>query len=149
MELQAVLEETFSSNFVAYYQAHQAHVNIRGRNFYSDHKLLQKIYEALQEHIDDLGEKLRTIHVPMPESLEYVAGVSVIPTDALRGSADELLQGILDTIMSLLEVYHRLDETATEVSYTDISNMAQDHIGTLAKFKWMLQSTLEIEDDES
>ena len=43
--LHTVIEETFAANFVAYYRSHAGHINIVGRNFYQDHKLLQKIYE--------------------------------------------------------------------------------------------------------
>ena len=49
--LQTVLEETFAANFVSYYRTHVAHVNIQGRNFYQDHKLLQKIYEYFQDNL--------------------------------------------------------------------------------------------------
>ena len=47
-ELKICLQETFAGNFVSYYRSHVAHVNIQGRNFYQDHKLLQKIYEYFQ-----------------------------------------------------------------------------------------------------
>jgi DNA-binding ferritin-like protein len=46
-DLHTALEETFSANFVSYYRTHVAHVNIQGRMFYQDHKLLQKIYKFL------------------------------------------------------------------------------------------------------
>jgi starvation-inducible DNA-binding protein len=141
-QLQSILEEVFSANFVLYYRSHQAHVNIRGRNFLSDHKLLQKIYEALQDHIDMLGEKLRTIQATMPESLGNICMLSPISDAPLYGDADELLGGVLEGIEVMIDLYHNLEFAADAVNYTDIANLAQDMIGELAKFKWMLEATL-------
>ena len=76
--LHTVLEETFAANFVAYYRAHVAHVNIQSRTFYQDHKLLQKIYEYFQANIDTLGEKIRTTRAYMPRSLQTVVGISPV-----------------------------------------------------------------------
>ena len=66
------LTQTFNDNFVAYYRSHVAHVNILGRNFFSDHKLLEKIYEDLQEQIDVLAELLRSIDDYMPCEIQDV-----------------------------------------------------------------------------
>ena len=45
--LHDVLEQVYATNFVAYQRAHASHMNVRGRNFMSDHKLLGKISLAL------------------------------------------------------------------------------------------------------
>lgn len=145
VNLQTILEETFAANFVVYYRAHQAHVNVRGRNFYNDHKLLKGIYSKLQDHIDDLGEKLRTVQSYMPVNLATVIETTPISDDAIDGSSDAILHGVLAGIEVLIEMYHELDRAAQAVEYVDISNMAQDMIGELAKMKWQLQATLDLE----
>jgi ferritin-like protein len=88
--LQTVLEETFSANFVSYYRSHVAHVNIVGRNFASDHKLLQKVYEYFQGNIDILAEKLRTIRATMPMDLNTVCAISPIGDFPTVGDSIEL-----------------------------------------------------------
>jgi starvation-inducible DNA-binding protein len=141
--LQTVLEEIFAGNFVVYYRAHQAHVNVRGRDFYQYHKLLKAVYSKLQDHIDDLGEKLRTIDAEMPACLSYITNVSPILDEHITGSADELLASVLDGIEILIDQYHELHAAAEAINYTDISNMADENIGELAKMKWQLKATLE------
>lgn len=141
--LQRVLEETFGGNFVAYYRAHVAHVNIQGRNFYQDHKLLQKIYEYFQDNIDTLAEKLRTIRAIMPPDLTTVTMLSPIPDVPALGDSTELFEQVLETLETLIDQYHELNEAAEEVNYIDIANFAQDQISTLAKFRWMVEATLE------
>jgi hypothetical protein len=141
--LQTVLEETFSANFVSYYRSHVAHVNTVGRNFYGDHKLLQKIYEYFQANIDTIAEKLRTVRGTMPNSLNTVLTISPILDGETAGDSEELLQLVLDDIEVMIDQYHEVNEAAEEVDYIDIANFAQDQIGFLARFRWMLEATLD------
>jgi DNA-binding ferritin-like protein len=146
--LKLVLEETFAANFVSYYRAHVAHVNIVGENFYSNHKLLQKIYEYFQDNIDTIAEKLRTVRATMPNSLSTVYEISPIADSATEGDCDELLRTVLASLEAMIEQYHELNDAAEAVNYIDISNFAQDQIAQIAKFRWMLEATLEDEDKE-
>lgn len=146
--LQTVLEETFAANFVSYYRSHVAHVNVRARTFYQDHKLLQKIYEYFQDNIDTLAEKLRTIRADMPVDLSTVTALSPIMDMPTTGSADQLLEQVLEALEAMIDQYHELYDAAEAVNYIDISNFAQDQIGLIAKFRWMIESTLEDRDDE-
>ena len=141
-QLQITLEETFAANFVSYYRAHVAHVNIQGRNFYQDHKLLQKIYEYFQDNIDTIAEKLRTIRAVMPHNLSTVIGLSSIADTPTIGEPDQLFQDVLESLEVMIVQYHELNDAAEAVNYIDISNFAQDQIGQIAKFRWMVEATL-------
>lgn len=147
--LHAKLEETFAGNFVAYYRAHIAHINILGRNFYQDHKLLQKIYETLQDNIDTLGEKIRTTRAFAPNSLNTVIGISPLMDSDVTGDATQLLESVEESLEVLIDQYKELYEAAEEVGYIDISNFAQDQLGVIAKFRWMIESTLDERSEEN
>ena len=86
------LTQIFRDNFVSYFRSHAAHVNIVGRNFASDHKLLQKTYEDLQSQIDTLGELLRTLKEYMPCDIQEVLDLSHIPTGAIEGDSETLIE---------------------------------------------------------
>lgn len=137
------LTHVFNNNFVAYFRSHAAHVNITGRNFRSDHKLLQGVYERRQEQIDKIGEILRTMQEYMPCNIIDVIEQATIPTDAIEGSADELLETVMMDLEHLLEDYKALIIVATEDGLEEISNYAQDQALDLEKSIWMLRSTLE------
>jgi len=137
------LTEVFNTNFVAYYRTHVSHVNIVGRNFYSDHKLLQKIYEALQDDIDTIAEFIRTQAAFMPESLDIVITGSTIADSDVVGDADDLLQSVLTDLTALIGLYRELEEIAEEADEDQISNFAQDRETVFTKFSWMLRATLE------
>jgi DNA-binding ferritin-like protein len=105
MTTQEQLQQVFADNFVAYYRTHVAHVNILGRNFVSDHKLLGKIYEDLQGQTDQIAELLRTLQEFMPASLDQVIGSSQISTDDVAGSAEDLLMLVRDDLAELKDCY--------------------------------------------
>ena len=144
-ELYAVLEQVFATNFVAYYKAHAAHMNIRGRNFYQDHKLLKHIYRYLQNNVDILGEEIQACGVGrIPETLSMVVNTSSVMDNMPSMDADALLHDVLDDLYALIEVYHAMYDAGEEMKYPDVSNMAADHIQHIATFCWKLEATLDI-----
>jgi DNA-binding ferritin-like protein len=137
------LQEVFYNNFTAYYRSHVAHVNVTGRNFASDHKLLQKVYEDLQEQIDRLAELLRTIGEYMPCEIQFVLDQSTIGTGIFEGDSIELITGVRNDLDTLKDFYDDLMLTAEAEGHQEIANYAQDRILALAKHIWMLDATLE------
>jgi DNA-binding ferritin-like protein len=137
------LNQVFCDNFVAYYRSHVAHVNIQGRNFRSDHKLLQGVYERRQAQIDVIAELLRTLNAFMPVSMGEVLSCSEILDSDTEGDADELLNAVRDDLEQLKECYQELMAVADEEGHAEISNYAQDQILDIAKSIWMLSSTLD------
>ncbi len=137
------LTKVFNDNFVAYFRSHVAHVNIVGRNFASDHKLLQKVYEDLQEQIDKLAELLRTIDEFMPDDLYTILDTSEVSTDAITGDSLALISRVYDDIEILKGCYEELITVAEEEGHKEIANYAQDRVLALAKHCWMLKATLE------
>jgi len=138
-----LLTQLFKNNFVAYFRSHAAHVNITGRNFRSDHKLLQGVYERRQAEIDKIGELLRTMQEYMPCDITEVVADSTIPTDAIEGKADELLETVMMDLEHLLEDYKALIIIASDEGLEEISNYAQDQALDIEKSIWMLRSTLD------
>jgi DNA-binding ferritin-like protein len=136
------LTQIFKDNFVAYYRSHVAHANITGRNFRSDHKLLQGVYERRQAQIDVLGELLRTLKEYMPCDLGEVIADSQIGTDVLEGDADFLLECIKEDLEFLCNEYRELIVIAEEEEQSQIANYAQEQVLDLDKSIWMLESTL-------
>jgi len=119
------LQEVFYNNFTAYYRSHVAHVNVTGRNFASDHKLLQKVYEDL------------------PCEIQFVLDQSTIGTGIFEGDSIELITGVRNDLDTLKDFYDDLMLTAEAEGHQEIANYAQDRILALAKHIWMLDATLE------
>jgi DNA-binding ferritin-like protein len=144
--LHAVLEQVYASNFVAYQRAHASHMNIRGRNFMSDHKLLKHIYQYLENNVDVLGEEIQACGVGrVPETIDMILSLSSIQDTMPDMDADSLLMDTLDNLYAMIDVYHDMDSAGQEANYPDVCNMAADHIQKLATFCWKIEATLEIE----
>jgi DNA-binding ferritin-like protein len=136
------LTQVFNDNFVAYFRSHAAHINITGRNFRSDHKLLQGVYERRQEQIDVLGELIRTVGEFMPCCISDILANSHIDDDMVEGSADEMLASVRDNLDHLKGCYEELMTVAELEGHAEIANYAQEQVLDLAKSIWMLDSTL-------
>ena len=136
------LTQIFRDNFVTYFRSHVAHVNITGRTFRSDHKMLGGIYERRQEQIDKIGEILRTMDEYMPCDLAEVIAESHIDTGELSGDADHLLAMVQEDLEHLLDEYKELITIAADEGLEEISNYAQDQALDIEKSIWMLRSTL-------
>ena len=137
------LTQVFNDNFTTYFRSHVAHVNIVGRNFASDHKLLEKVYEDLQEQIDSIAEKIRTLNGFMPNNLQDVIADSHIPSFAMEGSSEELIKEVRDDLEHLKGCYEDLIRVSEDERHDEIANYAQDRVLALAKHIWMLNATLE------
>ena len=144
--LYTVLERVYATNFVAYQRAHASHMNIRGRNFYSDHKLLKHVYKFLQDNIDTLGEEIQACGVGrVPETIDMILATSKIKDNMPSLDADALLKDVLDDLYVMIDVYHDMDKAGIEANYPDVCNMAADHIQRIATFCWKIEATLDIE----
>jgi len=142
MTTQEQLLQVFNDNFVAYFRSHVAHVNIIGRNFVSDHKLLGKVYEDLQDQIDTIAELLRTLDEFMPCCLDDIIAASEIATLPIEGDSDSLLEQVLEDLGQLKGCYEELMTVSEKEGHKEIANYAQDRVLAIAKFEWMLRSTL-------
>lgn len=138
------LLQVFYSSFVAYYKSHAAHWNIKSRTFYSDHKLLNKIYDDLFESVDTIAELIRTLNADVPTTLtEIVANSDVSDLPIFDdGDGDEYLQAIYDDLEILVGNFQSLEHETDSVEWSHIQNYAQDRVRVLKKFQWMLKSTL-------
>ena len=143
MDLDSALQELFATNFVAYYRAHVAHVNVMGRNFVSDHKMLGKVYEDLQSAIDPIAEIIRTREAFMPTSLNQVLNNSDIEDEDVEGSADDLLNTVLEDQLELIECYRQIIIEAEAEGIVEIANYAQDRVLKHDTYVWQLRSILD------
>jgi DNA-binding ferritin-like protein len=114
-----------------------------GRNFRSDHKLLQGVYERRQAQIDTLGELIRTVGEFAPRSIQEILDASEITDDEVDGSSEDLLGTVRDNLEQLRGCYEELDRISGEEGHSEIQNYAQEQILDLAKSIWLLDSTLD------
>ena len=145
MGVEIKLMTAYSDQIVAYYQFHAMHINVTGRNFVGDHKLLGSIYEDSQGEIDKVGEILRTVKLKVPTTLSEVLDCAEISeVDTQFYSADQMLELAYDTVETLIDCYQEvIEECGSDSDCAHISNYFQDRVLQLEKFCWKLRVTLE------
>ena len=135
MDTLAQLTETFCDNFVNSYRAHSIHFNITGQNFYSYHKLLQKIYEDSENIQDDLGELIRTLKTLAPETItDILNGADLQDTISYSNDPLDLLRLVRDGQEHMVNSYIKLNDVAETEGQVQIANFAQDRIRVHNKF---------------
>ena len=137
------LQVCFRNNFVTYYISHVAHVNIVGRNFTSDHRLLKHIYQDRQEEIDRLAEFIRTLDGMMIDQLQSVLVDATIDDGPTSGTADELLEQTRAALLTLADDFRDLREIADEDDVCNIANYADEQVTAITKFIWQITATLD------
>jgi len=145
MSVEIKVMAAYCDQLVAYYQFHSMHINVTGRNFVGDHKLLGSIYEDSQAEIDKVGELLRTLNLKVPTTLSMILNGSQIgEVDTESYSADDMLQLAYDTVETLIDCYQEvIEECGSDNECAHISNYFQDRVLQLEKFCWKLRVTLE------
>lgn len=144
MNLEKQILKTFSTTFVTYYKSHVSHWNTTGRSFFSDHKLLGKIYDDLFNSVDDLAEIIRTLSILMPTTLGDIIGDSQVLDQPIYddGDGDEYLAVIQSDLEELVRSYQDLETVSSDLGHNHIQNYCQDRVRVLEKFIWMIRSTL-------
>lgn len=143
MNLNSLLAIYYRDNFVAYYRAHAAHINVTGRNFYSDHRLLGKIYEDLQAEIDHIGELIRTRGEVVDSYLGAIVADAGIDDAPMIGTALDMLQSVHDDLTELVMRLQQIIDVATQEAADDVADYAQGRMLEVKRWRWQLASTLE------
>ena len=143
-KLQTTLRRTFCTNFMLYFQSHVAHVNVVGRNFMSDHKILKEIYKDAQENIDAYAEQLRICGTTMPELMEDITMCSEIQDGIDGKNASLYLNHVYNMIDIMIECLKMMYEVAEEAGELGLSNYIQDRIEVHRKQCWKLSAILEL-----
>lgn len=135
--LKRALGETFMFNV----EAHIFHWNVQGPTFSELHNLFSNIYYDAQYAVDTIAELIRTLDVMAPETVEELAGGSMIDIapapDACAMVAklcadNEIVRGALSAAQSCAE----------QCGHPEIANVMQERMDRHAKWAWMLKATM-------
>jgi starvation-inducible DNA-binding protein len=145
--LQAVateLSKTLADEFVLYTKTRNAHWNVEGADFYDKHKFFEGQYEQLDEIMDSVAERIRTLGHYAPATLKAFIGLTHL-TEATRekndstGFINELLADHESIIMNLRGNINRFANDFHDIGTSDfITGLMQEH----EKMAWFLRAHL-------
>ena len=124
------------SNYQTYYQnLRGVHWNIKGKRFFELHVKFEELYNAAQEQVDQIAERILTLGgVPFNTLASYVKHAT-IPVGENVTDDDKAVRLIIDSIVALLPFSDEINDEGT-------NTLISDFIVEQEKNLWMLKSYL-------
>lgn len=142
---QAVANELLkilADEYVLYTKTRNAHWNIAGPDFYDKHKFFEDQFEELDEIIDRVAERIRSLGQGVTGSLGYFLSITQL-AESDNGKTDgeyfiqELLadhERIIQTLRTDIKIF---ESDFVDIGSSDfITGLLQDH----EKMAWLLRS---------
>lgn len=143
----AILNSVLADEYVLYTKTRNFHWNVVGPQFSELHKFFEGQYEAIDETIDEVAERIRALGEPSPGSLaEFLKLTRLKETPALakKTSPEKMIEILLNDHEALISTL-REDLETTASKYKDagtqdfLTGIMEEH----EKMAWMLRSYLE------
>ena len=138
------LSKLLADEFVLYTKTRNAHWNIEGPDFHSMHLFFEAQYEALDDIMDSVAERIRTIGHYAPATLKSFLQLTHL-TEKIESKNDsagfikELLEDHESIIVYLRENINPFANTYNDAGTSDfITGLMEQH----EKMAWMLRSHL-------
>jgi starvation-inducible DNA-binding protein len=140
--LQQALKIAFASEYAFYLKAHYFHWNVEGADFYQYHKLFGKIYEEVQNSIDDFAENIRKTGAYTPGSFTRFSVLSLIDDETAVLPAPAMITELLADSDKMAEMFRIVFQASEELGEHGLSDFLAGRQDAHRKHSWMLRSTL-------
>ncbi len=144
-ELQNAVRVAFATTYAFLLKAQNFHWNVRGPDFLGYHELFGKIYESVDDDLDEFAEQVRSMMTLVPASFTELTGLSLIEESATDIDCKQMLyelykaNGVMHKVLSKAYI---LAEQEYEFGLCDeLADRMEDH----RKYGWMLRSSMETE----
>ena len=138
-----ILNRLLADEFSLYARARAFHWNVTGRHFAQDHALFEEEYEALDETIDEVAERARSLGGKVQAMLsQYVENRTLPEVDSTAMSSEEMIASMRDgheaMARQLREDIPVADEAGDEGTADFLTALLEAH----EKRAWMLRAHL-------
>lgn len=139
-----VLSKILADEFILYTKTKKAHWNVEGPDFYNKHIFFEQQYKQLDELIDTIAERIRTIGHYAPASLKEYLGLTHLTEQLVSGNDSlsyikELLADHESILIYLRENINNLAAAQHDLGTSDyITGLLETH----EKMAWMLRAHL-------
>ncbi len=140
-----ILSRVLADEYVLYTKTRGYHWNVTGMQFVELHKFFESQYTALEEVIDEVAERARTVGGHALGSLQEMLDQKTLEEDTTKGSdAAHMVRSLLADHEHIIKRL-RKDLKACDEKYNDMGT--SDYLTGLMeaheKMAWMLRSHLE------
>ncbi len=138
------LAKLLADEFVLYTKTRNAHWNVEGRDFHSMHLFFETQYEQLDEVMDSVAERIRSIGHYAPGTLSSFLGLTHL-TEKIGDKNDSLsyIKELLADHESIIEfIRGNIDPFASKYQDYGTSDFVTGLMEQHEKLAWMLRSHL-------
>ena len=140
-----ILSRVLADEYVLYTKTRGYHWNVTGMQFVELHKFFESQYTALEEVIDEVAERARTVGGHALGSLQEMLDQKTLEEDTTKGTdAAHMVRSLLADHEHIIKKL-RKDLKASDEKYNDMGT--SDYLTGLMeaheKMAWMLRSHLE------
>lgn len=138
------LAKILADEYVLYTKTRNAHWNVEGIDFYDKHKFFETQFEELDENIDNIAERIRSLGHYAPATLKSFLSLTNLTeqsheTNGSSGFIKELLADHETIIINLRENINRIANDFSDFGTSDfITGLMEIH----EKMAWFLRSHL-------
>lgn len=137
------LNTILADEFVLYTKTRNYHWNVEGSNFMEMHKFYETLYSELEEVIDEIAERIRSIgHYSQGRLKDFIELTNLLEPDYTNDQKSQL-QNLLEDHETIIR-YLRRDIPVFDDEYNDIGN--SDFLTGLLKshekWAWFIRSYL-------
>lgn len=132
---------TLLAEYHVYYQnLRNFHWNVRGENFFELHQQFEALYQAARSTIDDLAERILTLHHrPLSQMSDYISVADIAEAGSAKDDREMVgivLKNHTTLILQLRKAIKLADEAGDEGTVDLLSGV----LGFIEKRSWMLDT---------
>ena len=128
---------------VLYRKVQNYHWNIVGAGFFSVHEKLEEYYDAINEQIDDVAERILSIGGrPLGTLKDYLEVTTIKEAENKEISIQEAVADVKKEFEAMLKLAKEVKEAADEENDYGTSALVDEYISTYEKNLWMLNAYL-------
>lgn len=138
------LSKILADEFVLYTKTKKAHWNVEGPDFYNKHIFFEQQYGQLDELIDTIAERIRTIGHYAPASLkEYLSLTHLSEQSREKNDSEGYIRELLaDHESILIHLREKINNFAAAQHDLGTSDYITGLMETHEKMAWMLRAHL-------
>src|SRR5262245_43353001 len=136
----AVLNHVLADLGDLYSQTKQAHWNVRGKNFYSIHKLFDEVSESAEAHWDDVAERAVQLGGYARGTVRMAAAASQLPEwpEDLEGEA-AFVKAVTERFALAANSIRSAIQACAELGDADTADLLTEISRKLDKSLWFLE----------
>ena len=139
-----ILSKLLADQFVLYTKTRNAHWNVEGIDFLSKHKFFEEQYEQLDEIMDNVAERIRTIGEYAPGTLSQFLELTHLTelTRIKNDSASFIKELLADHESIIIYLRENVSKLAEEFHDYGTSDFITQLMETHEKMAWILRAHL-------